>query len=77
VSFGVPEYIDIPGVSYNPDVGIMGFEACITLERPGFRVKRRRLRTAAIHRRHRISREEAIDFMKKEFEVQTEEGDTE
>jgi large subunit ribosomal protein L5 len=73
ISFGMHEYIDIPGVQYNPEVGIMGFQACITLARPGFRVKRRRLRKTAIPHRHRITKEEAIEFMKVEFGVQTEE----
>lgn len=67
VSFGIHEYIDIPGVEYEPKIGIMGFEVCITLMRPGFRVKNRRLKQAKLPARHKISREEAIEFMKKEF----------
>jgi large subunit ribosomal protein L5 len=77
VSFGVHEYIDIPGISYNPDVGIMGFQACITLERPGFRVKKRRLKAAPLHARHKIKKNDAMQFMKDEFDVDTEEGDEE
>lgn len=69
VSFGIPEYIEIPGVEYDPKIGLMGFEVSITLRRPGFRVKSRRKRPARIPERHRISKEEAIDFMKKEFGV--------
>ncbi|MEM4267285.1 MAG: 50S ribosomal protein L5 [Candidatus Woesearchaeota archaeon] len=69
VSFGVAEYIDVPGVPYNPEVGIMGFEVCVTLERPGFRIKRRRLRRRPISQRHAITSEEARDYMKREFGV--------
>src|SRR3989338_3253632 len=43
ISFGIHEYIDIPGIKYDPKIGIIGLEVCITLERPGYRVKRRRL----------------------------------
>src|SRR3989344_871796 len=32
-AFGIPEYIDIPGVRYDPDIGVMGLEVCVTLER--------------------------------------------
>ena len=48
ISFGIHEYIDVPGVKYDPKIGVIGFEVCLTLERPGFRVKRRALRTAKI-----------------------------
>src|SRR3989338_6519351 len=41
ISFGIHEYIDIAGVKYDPQIGIMGLEVCVTLERPGFRIKRR------------------------------------
>ena len=67
VSFGVHEYIDIPGVKYEPKIGVMGFEACVTLERPGYRITKRRLRRTSIPTKHRIKRDEAIAFMQKEF----------
>ncbi len=75
ISFGITEYIDIPGVKYDPDIGIMGLQVCITLERPGFRIRRRRLQRKKIPSRHSIKKEEAIDFMKKNFKVEV--GDAE
>ena len=41
-SFGVPEYIEFPGAKYDPQIGMMGFDVCVTLRRRGFRVARRR-----------------------------------
>lgn len=73
VAFGIHEYIDIPGVKYIPEIGIMGLEVCVTLERNGYRVKRRRLKNAKISSKHRITKEEAIAFMKKEFDVKVSE----
>lgn len=72
VSFGIHEYIDIPGVKYDPDIGIMGLEVCVTLERPGFRVKRRRIRRAKVGKAHLISKSDAIEFMKENFNVMVE-----
>ena len=43
VSFGIHEYVDIPGVKYDTEIGIMSLQVSITLTRPGFRVKRRKL----------------------------------
>ncbi len=69
VSFGIPEYIDIPGVNYDPSIGIMGLEVCVTIERPGFRIKKRKAMKRKIPARHRITKPEAIDFMKEKFGI--------
>ncbi len=69
IAFGIHEYIDIPGVKYDPEIGIMGLEVCVTLERNGFRVKRKKIRSGKISSKHKISKEESIDFMKKQFNV--------
>jgi len=69
VSFGIAEYIDIPGLKYDPDIGIIGLEVCVTLERPGFRIKKRRICKKKIPQKHAITKEEAIEFMKKEFNI--------
>ena len=42
VSFGLKEYIDIPGVRYDPAIGIIGLECTLTLVRPGYRVRNAR-----------------------------------
>ena len=63
-SIGVKEYIDLPNAVYDPDVGIVGFDVSVTLERPGFRVKKRRLRKAKIGKTHLISKGETIAWMK-------------
>lgn len=66
-SFGVKEYIHIPGARYDPDVGIVGMDIAVTLERPGFRVKKRRIRPSPVGRGHRISAEEARDWTRREL----------
>lgn len=62
VSVGVREHIMLPGVKYDPELGIFGMDVAVTLERPGFRVMRRRRKKSSIPRRHRVSRMEAIAF---------------
>src|SRR3989339_1548578 len=73
VAFGIHEYIEIPGVKYDPKIGIMGLEVCVTLERPGYRIKRRRFMARKIPTRHRIKKAEAIEFMAKNFNISLEE----
>jgi len=68
-SFGIPEYIDIPGVDYIVEVGIMGLEVAVTLTRPGFRIKKRKFQKRNIPTKHRITKEEAIEYLKTKFNV--------
>ncbi len=70
VNFGIKEHIDIPGMKYDPDIGIFGMNVCVSLERPGYRVMRRRRMRSKVGRKHRIGREEAIEFFKREFGVE-------
>ena len=69
-SFGIPEYIDIPGVEYDMKIGIIGLECAVTLERPGFRVKKRNLRKSRIPLKHQIKKEESINFIKQLFNTE-------
>src|SRR3989344_3101572 len=73
VAFGIHEYIDIPGVAYDPSIGIMGLEVCVTLERPGFRIKHRGIQRKRLPVRHKIRKEEAIAFMKERFHAKVNE----
>lgn len=70
VSFGIREHIDIPGIKYDPQIGILGLEAAVTLARPGFSVRLRSRHKASVGTKHRISREEAQQFLTREFGVE-------
>ena len=73
VSFGIHEYVDIPDVKYDTEIGILGLQVSLTLARPGFRVKKRKLHKASVGKKHLISKEEAIGFMTERFGVALEE----
>ncbi len=73
ISFGIHEYIDIPGIKYDPQIGIMGLQVCVTLKRAGFRIKYRKLNKKKIPARHRIPKQEAMNYMKTKFDVKIEE----
>lgn len=69
ISFGIKEYIDIPGATYDPKIGVLGLQVCVTLEKPGYRIKKRKVEVKKIPKSHMISKEEAMNFMQKEFSV--------
>jgi len=69
-SFGVHEYIDFPGAKYDPKIGIIGFDVCVSLKRRGWRVKYRKRGMARIGKKHRIGKEDAVRFVKEAFKAE-------
>jgi|TARA_Y100000310_G_C20691787_1_gene822762 large subunit ribosomal protein L5 len=72
LSFGIHEYIEMPGAKYDPDIGMFGMDVSVNLARPGYGISKRKMRPCKIPAESRISKEEAIDFFKKNFGVETE-----
>jgi len=69
-SFGATEYIDVPGVDYDSDIGMKGFEVAVSLERPGYRVKRRDHKPSEIGSQHRVSDRDAKEFVNEELDLE-------
>ena len=68
-SFGIKEYIDLPGVKYDPDIGIFGFDVCVNLKKWGYRISLRKMRTKKIPKRHRITKEDVEKFLEEKYNV--------
>ena len=69
LAFGIAEYIDVPGLEYDPDLKIIGFEVAVSLTRPGYRVQRRKFSRAKVGARHKVNKEDAIGFMQERYGV--------
>jgi len=69
VSFGLKEHIEIPGIRYDPEIGIWGMNVSVYLQRPGGSVSRRLRKPAKIGKGHVVTKEEAMDYFKYEFGV--------
>ena len=69
LSFGLDEHLNLPDIKYDPQIGVHGFNTTVVLERPGFRTKRRRLRSKKIPARHKLTKAEGITFFKHEFNL--------
>ena len=70
-SFGIKEYIDIPNMDYEPKIGMIGLDVCVTLVRPGYPIRCRRL-PGKVGKKHLITKKEAIEFAR-QFGVKVEE----
>jgi len=69
-AFGIKEYIEIPGIVFQRDVGIMGLDVCVTLTRPGYRIEEKKRKSGKVPESHRITKEETIQFVKDNFNTE-------
>ncbi|MBI2583668.1 MAG: 50S ribosomal protein L5 [Candidatus Aenigmarchaeota archaeon] len=76
VAFGINEYVEIPGMQYDPKIGMIGFDTCVRLERLGYRVSRKKLR-GKIGKNHRIKPDEAAEFIQRNFGIKVVEEEVE
>ena len=68
-SFGIKEYIEIPGVEYQRELGIRGLDVTVVFKRAGRRVKLRKTKRGKVPARQIISREEIIKYMEENFKT--------
>ena len=69
-SFGVPDYTDFEGMKYDPEIGVFGMDISVNVTRPGWRVTRRAVRPRPIARKHRVTRNDGIEFVRTRFGVE-------
>ena len=65
--FGIAEHIDL-GLKYDPTLGIFGMDFYVVLERPGYRVARRRHAKSRVGVQHKVMKEDAIKWFQTKFE---------
>lgn len=68
-SFGIKEYIEIPGIKYQREIGIRGLNITVVFVRPGLRVKRRKIKSGKIPKRQVVTKDEIIKFMEEGFKT--------
>jgi large subunit ribosomal protein L5 len=69
VSFGIKSHLDFQGVRYDPRLGTVGMDVCVSVARPGYRVARRRI-ASRIGARQMVTKDEAIRFLKENFGIE-------
>ncbi|MBS3087504.1 50S ribosomal protein L5 [Candidatus Pacearchaeota archaeon] len=68
-SFGIHEYIEIPGMEYIREVGIMGFEVTVVFTRAGKSVEKKKVKRGKSHRLT-VSREEIENYLVTNFKTE-------
>ncbi len=70
LQFGVADHTTFEGERYDPDIGVFGMDVALTLEKPGHRIKHRRLLARKVPMRHRVTRDEARAFLTEKFNLE-------
>jgi len=65
--FGIDEHIDL-GLKYDPTIGIYGMDFYVVLDRPGFRVAKRKRAHSTIGLHHRVTKVDAIKWFEETYE---------
>jgi len=70
LSFGIPDHTLFKSQKYDPNIGIFGMDISITMEKPGYRIKRRRIARRKIPHRYMVVKEETKKFFSDKFNVE-------
>ena len=68
-SFGIKEYIEIPGMEYHREIGVRGLNVTITFIRAGIRVQRKKIKGSRIPKRQYVSQAEIIKYLEEQFKT--------
>ena len=71
-SFGIKEYIEIPGTEYKREIGIRGLNVTLVFVRKGIRVKHKKIKSGRLPHKQIVSKEEIIKYMGENFETEFE-----
>ena len=69
-SFGIEEHTDFPGMKYDPSIGIFGMDVSVALKRSGYRISKRKIENHKIPQNHKMTKEDAISFVKNKYGVE-------
>ena len=70
LSFGIDEYIEIPGFEYQRDIGIIGLSVSVSFSKPGKRVEKRKIKKSKMADKQQVSEKEIIKYLKQNFDVE-------
>lgn len=70
LNFGISDYTEFEGMKYDPEIGIFGMDISVVFRRRGgYRIARRRIKKKKIPARHKVTREETMQFMREKFNL--------
>ncbi|MEK6891320.1 MAG: 50S ribosomal protein L5 [Nanoarchaeota archaeon] len=68
-SFGIKEYIEIPGEEYDREIGMMGFNVTVVFSMSGKRVAIKKIKRGSLPKKQTVKKELIIKFLEKHFKI--------
>jgi len=71
-SFGIKEYLEIPDMEYQRDIGIIGLDVTAVFKRNGKRVAFKKIKQGKVPRKQDVTKEEIIDYLTNKLKINVE-----
>jgi len=68
-SFGIHEYIEIPEIEYQRDIGMMGLDVTVVFSKPGKRVIFKKIKSGKFPKKQNTTKEEIINYLKQNYKL--------
>ena len=72
-SFGIKEYLEIPDMEYQRDIGILGLDVTAVFKRKGKRVGLKKIKQGKLPAKQEVTKEEIIDYLQNKLKIEVEE----
>lgn len=69
-SFGIEEYIEIPGEEYDREIGMAGLNVTVVFARSGKHVARKKIKKGKLPKKQDVTQGEIIKFMEGNFKTE-------
>lgn len=69
-SFGIAEYIEIPGIEYHRDIGIRGLQITVAFSRNGRRVLFKKIKRGRLPEKQHVTPAEIQEYIEKNLNVE-------
>jgi ribosomal protein L5 len=73
-SFGIKEYLEIPDMEYQRDIGILGLDVTAVFKRKGKRVGLKKIKSGKVPVRQNVTPEEIISYLQNKLQINVEES---
>ena len=73
-SFGIKEYLEIPDMEYQRDIGVIGFDVTVVFRRAGKRTGVKKIKAGKVPIKQDVSVEEIADYLKTKLNIDVEEA---
>jgi len=69
-SFGIEEYLEIPDMEYQREIGVLGLDVTVVFRRPGKRIGVKKIKSGKVPRKQDVTVEEIADYLRTKLNIE-------